>query len=57
MFNTQNTTHEEAVRLLNERDAKLIDLYNTINTLSKQNRELAEKYNSACDRIQELTEK
>lgn len=55
MFNTQNTTHEEAVKLLNERDAKAIDLYNTINSLKKQNRELVDKYNAACDRIQELS--
>jgi len=30
MFTTENATHAEAVRLLNDRDAKMNDLYNTI---------------------------
>lgn len=35
MFNTENTTHEEAVRLLNERLSKEVDLYNTISSYQK----------------------
>jgi hypothetical protein len=37
MFTIVNTTHEEAVRLLNDRDAKTIDLYNTIAAYQKRN--------------------
>lgn len=37
MFTTENTTHAEAVRLLNDRDAKTIDLYNTISAYQRKN--------------------
>lgn len=40
MFNTENTTHEEAVRLLNDRQSKQIDLYNTIATYQKREQHL-----------------
>lgn len=30
-FSTENTTHEEACRLLNDREIKNIDLYNSLN--------------------------
>ncbi len=40
MFNTENTTHEEAVRLLNDRESKQIDLYNTIAIYQKKERQL-----------------
>jgi hypothetical protein len=36
-FSTENTTHEEAVRLLNDRETKNIDLYNSLGATQKQN--------------------
>ena len=40
MFNTENTTHEEAIRLLNDSQSKQIDLYNTIAIYQKREQHL-----------------
>lgn len=40
MFNTENTTHEEAIRLLNDSQSKQTDLYNTIAIYQKREQHL-----------------
>lgn len=36
-FSPENTTHEEACRLLNDRESKIIDLYNSLSVTQAQN--------------------